>query len=114
MPNVKMNIPEESKVGKKLSDLTTKRLIIVVLVMLFSITIFDYTTYLTPPDANIFGLQLLASYPENSLEFNISLEVYVTQAVNLQSPLVLLISGDTNWSSPTTNASELRSNEQSI
>jgi hypothetical protein len=31
-----VKVPEESKVGKKLSDLTTRRVIILVLVMLFS------------------------------------------------------------------------------
>lgn len=52
-------MPEESKVGKKLSDLTTKRLIIVVLAMLFSVPLFDTDTYNEVPDANLFGLELL-------------------------------------------------------
>ena len=39
-------IPEESKVGKKLSDLTTRRVIILVLAMMFSEPIFNTTTYI--------------------------------------------------------------------
>ena len=49
-------MPEESKVGKKLSDLTTKRLIIVVLAMLFSVPIFDPATYQETPSADEYGL----------------------------------------------------------
>jgi len=36
---------EESKVGKKLSDLTTKRVIVLVLTMMFSVPLFMLTTY---------------------------------------------------------------------
>lgn len=36
---------DESKVGKKLSDLTTRRVIILVLIMLCSVPIFSVTTY---------------------------------------------------------------------
>ena len=38
-------IPEESKVGRKLSDLTTKRVIILVLAMMFSTPILTLTTW---------------------------------------------------------------------
>lgn len=36
---------EESKVGKKLSDKTTKRVIVLVLTMMFSVPLFMMTTY---------------------------------------------------------------------
>ena len=39
-------IPDESRVGKKLSDLTTRRVIILVLTMLFSVPLFSTNTYL--------------------------------------------------------------------
>jgi preprotein translocase subunit SecF len=41
-----IEVPQESKVGKKLSDLTTKRTIILVLAMLFSVPLFSDSTYL--------------------------------------------------------------------
>jgi hypothetical protein len=98
-------------VGKKLSDLTTKRLIIVVLVMLFSVAIFDYTTYVTPPDANEYALYLLAAFPENSKGFNLSFEAYLQDATSSITPLVLLSAGNFSWNSDI-DAGELRSNEQ--
>lgn len=63
-------MPAESKVGKKLSELTTKRLIIVVLAMLFSVPIFDTTTFITPPTSYEYGLSMLAAYDIGSDNFN--------------------------------------------
>lgn len=53
-------IPQESKVGKKLSDLTTRRVIILVLAMLFSVPLFSVESYITIPDSYSFGLTLLS------------------------------------------------------
>lgn len=44
-----MKLPEESKVGKKLSDLTTRRVIILVLAMIFTVPIFSTSTYMDDP-----------------------------------------------------------------
>ena len=40
-----MLVPEESKVGRKLSDLTTKRVIVLVLAMMFATPLLTLTTY---------------------------------------------------------------------
>ena len=43
-----LHIPTESRVGKKLSDLTTKRVILLVLGMLLILPLFDYDFYVDP------------------------------------------------------------------
>ena len=43
--DAEMYIPIESRVGKKLSDLTTKRVIFLVLIMLLILPLFDYEFY---------------------------------------------------------------------
>ena len=53
-------LPQESKVGKKLSDLTTRRVIILVLAMLFSVPLFSVESYINIPDSYSFGLTLLS------------------------------------------------------
>jgi len=50
---------KESKVGKKLSDKTTKRVIVMVLVMLFSVPIFTVTEYVDTPTSFMYGLSLM-------------------------------------------------------
>jgi hypothetical protein len=49
----------ESKVGKKLSDITTRKVIILVLAMLFSSVAFKSNTYVEEPDSFDYGLSLI-------------------------------------------------------
>jgi hypothetical protein len=49
----------ESRVGKKLSDITTRKVIVLVLIMLFSSVIFKTNTYLEEPDSYDYGLSLV-------------------------------------------------------
>jgi hypothetical protein len=49
----------ESRVGKKLSDITTRKVIILVLIMLFSSVVFKSNTYMEEPDSFDYGLCLV-------------------------------------------------------
>ena len=50
---------KESKVGKRLSEATTRRVIILVLAMLFSVPLFTVTTYVEEPNSYNYGLSLI-------------------------------------------------------
>lgn len=52
------NLPE-SRVGKKLSEKTTRQVILVVLAMLFSVPLFTPTTYIEEPNSYDYGLSLI-------------------------------------------------------
>ena len=54
-----MTEDKESKVGKKLSDFTTRKVVILVLVMLFTSPFFTVTTYLEEPNSYNYSLELL-------------------------------------------------------
>lgn len=54
-----INEDKESNVGKKLSEITTRKVVILVLVMLFTSPVFTVTTYLEEPDSYNYGLDLL-------------------------------------------------------
>ena len=54
-----MTEDKESKVGKKLSDFTTRKVVILVLVMLFTSPFFTVTTYLEEPNSYNYGLELV-------------------------------------------------------
>jgi hypothetical protein len=49
----------ESKVGKKLSEITTRRVIVLVLIMLFSQPVFSVSTYMQEPNSYDYGLNLI-------------------------------------------------------
>lgn len=57
-----IKVPEESKVGKKLSDLTTRRVILLVLAMMFSVPLFTISTYQEENNSFTFGLELIKAF----------------------------------------------------
>lgn len=56
---------EESKVGRKLSDLTTKRVLVLVILMLLFVPIFTINTYKDENTYFKFGLDLLDGFSDN-------------------------------------------------
>lgn len=70
-------IPEESKVGKKLSDLTTRRVIILVLTMLFSVPVFTVSTFVQDYNGMQVGLQLMGEMVLKSEGFNDAFESFI-------------------------------------
>jgi hypothetical protein len=64
-------------VGKKLSDLTTRKVILIVLAMLLSAPLFIVTTFKVDPDGNKVGLEFIAQYPVGSPGFNFAFENYI-------------------------------------
>lgn len=70
---------KETKVGKKLSDLTTKRVILLVLAMIFATPLFALGTYYQDETSYLYGLQLINVFDAdpNGEGFNISFNSYV-------------------------------------
>jgi hypothetical protein len=54
-------------VGKKLLDYTTRRVIILVLAMLFSVPLFSVGSYLDDPNSYYYGLSLIKELKPYSL-----------------------------------------------
>jgi hypothetical protein len=62
VPKKRNVIPKESKVGKKLSDLTTRRVIILILSMLISVPLFADSTYVDYNDSYDAALRLMSAF----------------------------------------------------
>ena len=93
-----LKIPEESKVGKKLSDLTTRRVIILVLAMLFSVPVFTVSTFISDYNGYEIGLQLIAEFTPRSEGFNDAFEALLLEGTALSnSPLILVSAADVSW-----------------
>lgn len=110
-----MEIPEESKVGKKLSDLTTKRVIILVLAMMFSVVLFSTSTYITENTSYQFGLEFIMAYGPNinSTGFVTAFESYKNDHKDLRTPLILLNANNKIWES-SVNPDSLRVSEKEV
>jgi len=75
-----LDIPEESKVGKKLTDLTTKRTIVLVLSLLLAIILFNPDFYLQTLTAMDFGLKLFNEFKTiTDPNLKICFDIYVEQ-----------------------------------
>jgi len=109
-----IHIPEESKVGKKLSDLTTRRVIILVLAMLLSVPIFTVSTYIPELNSFQFGLTLLSRYENNTAGFNFVFDKYVEEQRKIRTPIILLNAEGVIWQDDSVNPDDLRTSEKEI
>lgn len=58
---------QESFVGRKLSEFATTKVIIIVILMIFTVPIFDSSTYFNEPNSKLFGLKLVKELGINTL-----------------------------------------------
>ena len=108
-----IKVPEESKVGKKLSDLTTRRVIILVLAMMFSVPFFTLTTYIEEHKSYEFGLELLKKYSDDTQSkiFNTTFDSYIDKHTGIRTPIFFLKIKNRVWEHESKSLSKLRSNE---
>lgn len=91
-------LPEESKIGKKFSELTTRRVIILVLCMLFILPLFYTTLYLDDSLSYQFGLEVISSLI-SSEDFDIAWQSYIDEHKDLDTSLIYLeVVGLKKWS----------------
>ena len=95
-------VPEESKVGKLLSDRTTKKVIILVLAMMIGIILFSPSFYLEKKTGMEYGLKIFSNFKTiNDPNLNLSFSIYVTENIGTNSPVIYarvgyLVYGDYN------------------
>lgn len=83
---------KESYVGKKLNDSTTKKIIILVLFLIFSFPIFSLKTYIDEPEGFNSGLELLSRLKDTNSNPNRREKFFKTvveyQQNDLYKPLI--------------------------
>lgn len=83
-----MNVENESKVGKHLSEKLTKRVIILVLAMLFSVPLFTVTTYFVPPNSLDYGLDLISTLGPTTKAGKLAFEDTILVQQDIETPLI--------------------------
>jgi hypothetical protein len=85
----RVDVPEESKVGKKLSDLTTKRVIILVLSMMIGIILFNSSFYYNVMTSMDFGIKMFEEFKNaDDPKFNLTFNIYVNEHMNISTPII--------------------------
>ena len=79
---IKIQIPQETNVGKKLSDLTTRRVIMLVMSIMLSIPIFSLDTYIeeyTSYESGLRSIYMWYHTNSSSAAYNICLNTYISE-----------------------------------
>lgn len=89
---------EESKVGQKLSDLTTRRVLILIILMLLLVPLFSISTYKEENVYFEYGLNLIEDYTGDmeSLRLTSLFATYVTRHSDIPMPITNLIAVGTS------------------
>jgi hypothetical protein len=104
-------VPQESLVGKKLSDLTTRKVILIVLSMLLTAPLFIVTTYKSDPDGASVGLELIAANEVGTDGFNFAFENFIELYYYNRKKLILVNAKSVIWET-NINPNDLRINEK--
>ena len=84
------NMPSESKVGKKLSELTSKRVITLVLGMMFCLPLFTNSLYVDDNTSYLFGLIVVDGFADIGTDFDIAWDNYISEHKDQFNPLIYL------------------------
>lgn len=103
---------EESNVGQRLSEITTKRVILLVLGMMFVLPLFSNSMYVNNNTSYTYALRVLDKATETD-NFDIVWDNFLEQHENLFTPVIFIeVFGLRTWQK--VNPTDLRSIEQEI
>ena len=103
---------EESKVGKELSELTTRRVILLVLGILCASPLFVNQLYVDDNTSYVYGLDVMNTLVNNNTNFRQAWNSYISQHQGLATPLVKLEVYNMDLWETDLNLNDLRSSEQ--
>lgn len=107
-------VPEESKVGKRLSDLTTKRVVILVLGMMFGLPLFTLSLYYEENNSFTFGLEMIAKFRGSDTEYTLCWNRYISEHSDIDTPLILVEVDSVQQWAQGVSEKDLRDEEQYI
>ena len=103
---------EQSKVGKQLSELTTRRVIMLVLGVLFGVPFFLNTLYTDDNTSYEYGLEVMDKMIGNNTNFRRSWDSYIDEHKNLKTPLIYLEVLEMGLWETGTSVNDLRDSER--
>lgn len=107
-------IPQESNVGKMLSDLTTRRVIILVLAMLISVPLFTDLTYQEENTSFETGINFLKRYKPHTPQFDFLFQSIVLSERQNPNPMIYISALDYVWEAYDIDMNDLRDTDQQV
>jgi len=112
---VDVAVPEESKLGKTVTEATTKKVIIIVLSIILTVPVFSFDTYLTEVTSRRMGLDLITLYDDirTSETYKKLYDDYVNYHTGLRNPLIFVAARDYSYTGKT-DYNDLRDIEKEL
>eukprot|EP01022_Parablepharisma_sp_SALTPOND_P028235 TRINITY_DN6_c0_g1_i2.p3 TRINITY_DN6_c0_g1~~TRINITY_DN6_c0_g1_i2.p3 ORF type:complete len:725 (-),score=113.15 TRINITY_DN6_c0_g1_i2:12502-14676(-) len=109
-------MPEESRIGKVLSEVTTKKVICMVLIVMLSVPLFSYNTYVMETKSFSIGLDFITLYDSNrdGISFKQAFDSYVSYHKEVRTPLVFVAAQELMYEDPEVDYSDLRDIEKEL
>jgi hypothetical protein len=109
-------LPEESKIGKMLSDETTKRVIVMVLIVMLSVPLFSFYTYANETKSFQYGLDIITNYHSSptGTAFQHSFNNYLNIHREIRTPIIYLQAMQLKFEDTSINLDYLRNTEKEI
>eukprot|EP00830_Metopus_es_P012612 TRINITY_DN2836_c0_g1_i1.p1 TRINITY_DN2836_c0_g1~~TRINITY_DN2836_c0_g1_i1.p1 ORF type:complete len:601 (-),score=131.34 TRINITY_DN2836_c0_g1_i1:1153-2955(-) len=115
-PGARKNTIEDAKIGNLLSDVTIKRIVFMVIILMFSVPLFSFRSYTSDARSFEFGLDLLGNFNDNSngAAFLQAYDSYLYNHLSYRNPIILVRAPGKSYDSPTVDFTKLRFNEKEI
>lgn len=91
------NNQSESNVGKQLSELTTRRVIILVLSMMIGLLLFNTSFYMEQRTSMDLGIKIFKIFNKTDPNLNLTFDIYVKEHMNISSPIMFAQIGNLTW-----------------
>lgn len=91
------DMPNESVVGKKLSELTSRRLIILVFVVVMGIIFLDVSFYFEKETTMDYGIRIFKLFNKTDPDLKYAFDIYVKEHVNSSTNILFAQIGDLSY-----------------
>ncbi len=91
------DIPNESIVGRKLSELTSRRLIILVFVIVIAVIFLDVSFYFEKETSMDFGIKIFKFYNKTDPDLKIAFDIYIKEHINSSTNIIFAQIGDLSY-----------------
>ena len=107
-------LPEESKIGKSLSDITTKTVIVMVLCVMLSVPLFTYSTYCDDSLSYQVGIDYITLFDSNPTGsgFNTAYKSYLNRHLSIETPIIYVVAGPYSYDDTSVDANVIRNTEE--
>jgi len=90
-------MPNESKVGRKLSELTSRRLIILVFIVIIGIIFLDVSFYFEKETSMDYGIKIFKYYNKTDPQLKYAFDIYVKEHSNSSKNILFAQIGDLSY-----------------